>query len=352
VEGAEPILPRQAPVSQAPAPLPSASPDVTPPPPPLPIRLAFGGDVHGQSSIRDTLAAGKNPFAELAPTLRAADLAMINLETVIGNAGVPESKRFVFRAPASLLGAAFDAGIDVVSLGNNHAWDYGQAGLLATLGHVERAGLRAVGAGADAARANAPVVLDIEGVRVAVLGFSRVGIDWRTQARPGRPGTADGFALADTDLAIAAAARAADIVVVSVHMGSELRACPTARDRDFVERSFAAGASIIVGHHPHVLQGIELQDGKLVAYSLGNLVFDAHGHHARTTGILVVTASADGRVLEYAWEPARIVGDIPIALDGAPRLAALAELAALGPQGTRCTGWRGDADRIAQRTAR
>jgi len=352
VEGAEPIVPRQAPAPQAPETMPIASPDATPPPPPPPIRLAFGGDVHGQSSIRDTLATGGNPFAELAPTLRAADLAMINLETVIGHAGRPESKRFVFRAPPSLLGAAVDAGVDVVSLGNNHAWDYGQAGLLATLGHVERTGLRAVGAGADGARANAPVVLEIGGVRVAVLGFSRVGIDWHTQAGPGRPGTANGFALADTDLAIASAARAADIVVVSVHMGSERRACPTARDRDFVERSFAAGASIIVGHHPHVLQGIELHGGKLVAYSLGNLVFDAHGHHARTTGVLVVTANADGRVLEYEWEPARIVGDVPIALHGAPRDAALADLAALGPQGSRCTGWMGERDRIARRTPR
>ncbi len=278
------------------------------------VRLAFGGDVHGESNIRRALAAGENPFASVAPWLREADVAIVNLETTVGSGGTRQPKAFSFRAPSSLLDAAATAGIDVVNLGNNHAWDFGGDGLVATLGEVRRASLMSVGAGRSAADAYAPAIVEVDGVRVAFLGFSRVTASWATLAAEARAGVAHGFDLLRASSAVREAKRRADVVVVSVHMGRERAACPTTRDRAFADVMLEAGASIVAGHHPHVLQPIEHRDGKLVAYSLGNLVFDGRTG-PRPTGVLTVEVTRGGDVLRYEWAAASLVSGIPQAVD-------------------------------------
>lgn len=278
------------------------------------VRLAFGGDVHGESNIRRALAAGEDPFASVAPALRGADVAVVNLETTVGRGGVRQPKAFSFRAPNSLLAAAANAGIDVVNLGNNHAWDFGADGLTATLRDVRRAAMTSVGAGRDAAEAYAPAIVDVDGVPVAFVGFSRVGATWTTRAAEARPGVADGFNLWRATSAVREAKRRADIVVVSVHMGRERVSCPTGRDRAFADAMLGAGASIVAGHHPHVVQPVEHRDGKLVAYSLGNLVFDGRTG-PRATGVLTVEVTHDGDVLGYEWAAASLVNGIPRAVD-------------------------------------
>jgi poly-gamma-glutamate synthesis protein (capsule biosynthesis protein) len=278
------------------------------------IRLAFGGDVHGESNIRRALAAGEDPFASVAPWLREADVAIVNLETTVGRGGTRQPKAFSFRAPSSLLDAAATAGVDVVNLGNNHAWDFGADGLAATLGEVRRASMVSVGAGRTAADAYAPAVVDVDGVRVAFLGFSRVTASWATLAAEARAGVAHGFDLLRASSAVREAKRRADVVVVSVHMGRERAACPTTRDRAFADAMLQAGASIVAGHHPHVLQPVEHHDGKLVAYSLGNLVFDGRTG-PRATGVLTVEVTRGGDVLAYEWAAASLVSGIPQAVD-------------------------------------
>ena len=302
-----------------------------PPPTPTPdvVTLAFGGDVHGELHVRWTLEAGRNPFDGVAPLLSAADLAIVNLETVVAIRGRAQPKRYVYRAHPMLLRAASEAGIDVVNLANNHAWDLGEAGLLSTLDAVAEAGLRAVGGGRDRAEAEAPALIDVRGTTVAIVGVGRVGPMRGARAQPGRPGITSGFDAPRMIAAVEAAADRADVVVVTVHLGRERRSCPQPDDRRFVEALLDAGASVVVGHHPHRIQPIEHADGTLVAYSIGNLVFDARDPEGRRTGVLTVSVQRDGTVLDYAWHPAVIVDGAPTLLDGDASEAELAQLSAV-----------------------
>ena len=282
----------------------------TPTPNPLapPVTIAFGGDVHGEPPIEDVLLAGDNPLDGVADWLSAADIAVVNLETAIGEIGTPADKTYTFRADASLADALADAGVDVVNLANNHGLDYGHDGAEETVRIVTDAGMAAVGYGEDADAAYAPEVIDVGGRTVAVLGLSRVFpvIEW--EARSNRPGMASVY---DLDRAVAAvrdAATMADHLVVTVHWGRERMTCPDG-DHLAMARAFAAaGADVIVGHHPHVLQGVTDLDGTLVAYSVGNFVFYAKKDEQRDTGVLTVTLGEDG-VEGYRWLPARIDDD-------------------------------------------
>lgn len=279
------------------------------------ITLAFGGDVHGESAIRAALGRGEDPFAAVASSLARADVALVNLETTVGRGGRPRAKAFDFRAPASLLDAAASAGIDVVGLANNHAVDFGHLGMLSTIAAAHDAGLRPVGAGRDATAAYAPAIVEVDGVRVAFVGLSRVDTDWRVLAGDDRAGIADGFAVERASVAVRSARAQANVVVVTAHMGRERARCPSPRERAFVAAMFSAGATIVAGHHPHVLQPIEHDDGTLVAYSLGNLVFDGGGAPGTTTtGVLTVEVDRDGRVRDHRWDAARIVDGIPRAI--------------------------------------
>lgn len=136
--------------------------------------LAFAGDVHfiGRTGkLLDHPDTAIGPFAAL---LLAADLAVVNLETAITTGGTPEPKEFHFRAPATAYAALQAGGVDIVSLGNNHALDYGRVGLADTLASAQQAGMAVIGAGPDADHAYAAHVVTVRGVRVAVLAMSQI----------------------------------------------------------------------------------------------------------------------------------------------------------------------------------
>jgi hypothetical protein len=275
-----------------------------PPAPRTPVRIAFGGDVHAEGPIRAALLAGDTPLDDVAPVFGSADLAVVNLETAVGVLGAPADKQFTFQAPAELVRALVAAGIDVVNLANNHALDYGVEALFETIAEAEAAGLRVVGAGRDADDAYAPVVIDVAGQRVAVVGLSRVlpVIAWA--ATSSRPGLASAYDEAAAVAAVRAAEQLADWVVVTIHWGTELADCPVKHQLRLAERLTAAGADVVVGHHPHVLQPIDTVNGAPVAYSLGNLVFRAFREQTRATAVLVAELS-DDRV-DLRVRPARI----------------------------------------------
>lgn len=273
--------------------------------PARPLRLAFAGDVHGEPPVAGLLARGGSPFAAVSGVLRGADLAVVNLETGVDARGPAQPKDYVFSAPAALLPALADAGVDVVNLANNHALDYGPGGLDRTIRAARAAGLRVVGAGADSARAYAPALVRRGGQTVAIVGLTRVlpWLEWAATAD--RPGLASAY---DVDLAVAAvrrAARRADTVAVTIHWGDELAACPDAVQLDLAARLARAGADVVAGHHPHVLQGVDRVGGALVAYSLGNFVWYADSEE--TTASAVLTAAvAGGRVVGHTVTPASI----------------------------------------------
>jgi poly-gamma-glutamate synthesis protein (capsule biosynthesis protein) len=218
------------------------------------------------------------PYALITPLL-TGDIVLANLEGPLTDRGDPWPKGYNFRTPPRFAPGLASAGFDIVSLANNHTLDYGPSGLLDTIGALDAAGVRHIGAGADASAAHAPVILEANGLRVAFLGYvarpDEGGGFSISQwiAGPTTPGVAYPSAEALT-ADIAAVRTQADFVIVVVHAGSEYRNAPDATQRRIAEDALAAGADAYVGAHAHVVQPVELRDGKLIAWGLGNFIFD------------------------------------------------------------------------------
>jgi poly-gamma-glutamate capsule biosynthesis protein CapA/YwtB (metallophosphatase superfamily) len=267
---------------------PSAGP-TSPAGPPV-ITLAFGGDVHFMERTLALLSHPDTAFGPVSTVLSGADLAMVNLETAVTSRGAPEPKEFHFRAPVTAYAAMAAAGIDVVTVANNHALDYGQVGLADTLSSAAAAGMPMVGAGRNADEAYRPWVTTIKGVRIAVLGMSQISeLESTWAAQDGRPGIAMAF---DTTRAVAAvkAARAqADVVVVYLHWGQEYHDCPTGQMQTIAAKLAAAGATMIVGTHAHVLLGDGWLGNTFVAYGLSNFLWWYNDAGSNDTGVLRVT---------------------------------------------------------------
>jgi poly-gamma-glutamate capsule biosynthesis protein CapA/YwtB (metallophosphatase superfamily)/putative cell wall-binding protein len=298
------------------------------------VTVAFAGDVHGEGVVGQRLRAGENPLAPMAPVLSDADVAVVNLETAVGTVGRPASKEYVFRAPPELVTALAGAGVDVVSLANNHALDYGVDGLFETMRLAQQAGLAVVGAGRDAAEAYAPALLEAGGRRVAVIGLSRV-LPPGWAAGPGRPGLASAYDEAAAVDAVRRAAEQADHVVVTIHWGVELADCPDAHQRRLGRVLTDAGAEVVAGHHPHVLQGIQRQPGGVVAYSLGNFVWYHRREPSRYTGVLTADLPAHGS--GYRFSPAEIdAAGSPQPAHGALAAAIEDRVVERSPGGGRC----------------
>ena len=294
------------------------------------VRVGLAGDVHGERQIGDVLRAGDNPLGHVAPLLSGLDVAAVNLETPAGRPGTPQAKEFVFLAPPELLTALASSGVDVVSLANNHALDHGAGTLLDTIERARAAGLAVVGAGADAAEAYSPAYLEVRGRTVAFVGLSRV-VPPGWAATASRPGVASAYDERAALGAVRAARARSDAVVVLVHWGIELDRCPGRDLVRFADALHAAGASVVAGHHPHVLQGVDARPSRVTAYSLGNFVWYHDRPPSDVTGVLEV-ALDDGGV-DATFHPARI------GADGSPRPAtgddadAIRRSVASGPDG-------------------
>ncbi len=307
------------------------------------ITLAFAGDVHFQAHLARLLRRPAGALGPIAATLREADLAMVNLETAITERGRRDPKeledaddRYHFRAPARAFDVLAGAGVDVVSVANNHAGDYGQVGLADTL-RAARGRVEVVGAGRDAAQAFAPYRVTKGGIDLAVLAADTVFREGRSGVWAAGPGTA-GVAAARGARpgalveAVRSAAAVDDVVVVYLHWGREHQSCPTQRQRLLSRRLASAGADVIVGSHSHVLGGTGWSGDTYVGYGLGNFVW----YHDREpdTGVLSLRVDRDG-VVDDAWTPARIAaGGLPRPVTGPARGAAVARWTDL----VRCTG--------------
>lgn len=245
--------------------------------------LMAGGDVLMDRSE----LAGIDPFAGMVPSLASADLAVINVEMAITSRGPAANKTFVFRAPASAADTIAAAGVDVVSLANNHAKDFGETGLLDTLDALEAVGVVAVGAGGFDTEAYRHRVVEVpDGPRVAFVSATQI-VPTAFAARGDRAGVADARAERERVLAnVRVAADDADVVIVSVHWGIERDTCPSDIQRSLAQDLLDAGATAVLGHHPHVLQPVVTTETQLVAYSLGNFIWHARFGITGDTGIL------------------------------------------------------------------
>jgi len=371
--------------------------------------LHFGGDVMlGRRYLQSEaplLREGRvgddarDVVADLAPALSLADLVSVNLETVVGDvdpAGAYPGKRWLLSTPPEALTALDTLGVGVVTLGNNHLYDWMDDGLVSTIASLDAAGLPHVGAGLDAEAARQPLVVEVGGRRVGVLSWTTVDGTWvndqyPTDAEPvpedveaadawvweartwgwqstdgavdipsaprriGSAWAALSDAEAELDEAavgdlwasarsvypelqdwvarrghggparwdprrspddVAALADESDLTVVQLHMGFQFTQAPAAAARAAAQAAADAGADLVILHHPHVLQGIEKIDDTLVAYSLGNLVFDQDFLSTFPTGFLRVVVGADDTVEQVRFVPAWLDGYRPAPVTG------------------------------------
>jgi poly-gamma-glutamate capsule biosynthesis protein CapA/YwtB (metallophosphatase superfamily) len=302
-------------------PTPTETPTDAPPtataPPPV-VRFMAVGDVMLARSVGDRLLA-QGPgivFQQVQPWLDQADLFALNLECVISDRGAPEPKAYTFRAPPAAVEALALAGVDVVSLANNHALDYGVEALGDMLPRLREANIQAVGAGADAGAARAPAVVVRNGLRVAFLAYVDVPVEGRTgfdtrswEAGIERPGLAWAVP-SEMAFDIASARLRADVIVVLVHFGLEGRREATAGQRALAQGAIDAGAHLVIGAHPHVLQPVEAYNGGLIVYSLGNFVFDGFVAPATYSAIFSATLTLEG-VADYEFLPVVVSHGLP-----------------------------------------
>jgi poly-gamma-glutamate synthesis protein (capsule biosynthesis protein) len=307
------------------------------PPPPQPrVRLMVVGDLMLARQVDDRIAREgvEAPFRRVRRILRQADLLVGNLESVITTRGSRQAKLYTFRAPGRGARALRSAGFDLVGLANNHALDFGRAGLADTLRNLRRAGVRAMGAGSHAAAARAPVILTRDGLRIAFLDRADAHLDsyeWphlRWEATVRRSGLAYARP-SELRADVRAARKLADVVVVMLHSGREYATSPTPSQRRVVAAALAGGASVVVSAHPHVLQRGRRWGSRMVAWSLGNFVFDGFATvpGARDSAILDVTLGRAG-VTSVRWHPVVIRGGFPQPASGADRRRILRRLGA------------------------
>ncbi len=238
------------------------------------------------------------PFEHVAPILADADVTIANLEGTFTERGTAADKKYTFRTPPRDAAGLALAGIDVVSMANNHALDFGPEGLHDTIAALDSAGIAHSGAGENDAAARQPAILEARGLRVAFLSFAAT-----SDAVAATP-DADGVAWGSVDTISEDVRRAraqADVVVVSLHAGNEYADEPSDTQRLLAQAAVDAGATLVLGHHPHVLQRWEFSGPSFIAYSLGNFVFDLDeddlaqlGPAPFETVALKITLSASG----------------------------------------------------------
>ena len=260
--------------------------------------LSAVGDVNLGGDMSPTLATNgfDYPWTLVGDLLRSTTLTFANLECTMSYSGeVVVGKTFTFRGDPAALPYMRDAGVDIVSQANNHSRDYGATSLVDCLGYLDSCDIAHCGAGANDQAAYAPVYLDAEGLRIAFLAYDEIGY-YGWYADPGYPGVADATFTSKVEAGIKAARREADLVVVSFHWGTERKYTPDPDQTNFAHSAIDWGADLVLGHHPHVVQGFEFYGGKLIANSLGNFVFNPGSEECRYTVLTQLSLDAAGFV--------------------------------------------------------
>jgi poly-gamma-glutamate synthesis protein (capsule biosynthesis protein) len=215
--------------------------------------------------------------------LQTADFTVGNLESALGTVGEPAAKRYPFRAPPEAAAALALAGFDLVSLANNHGADYGPEALLQALELLRTQNVATVGAGSNDVAAHTPHVAEVNGLKLGFLGYVHVPVEALTNfdvqswtATTDEPGLAWGDPERIRD-DVAALRPEVDLVIVLLHSGYEYIEEPSEPQKLAAKAAVDAGADLVIGHHAHILQGIERYNGGVIAYSLGNFAFVIDG---------------------------------------------------------------------------
>ncbi len=252
------------------------------------VTVCFGGDVTFANHFQ--WHVGKRydyPFKKL-DCFRTADIAVVNLENPLTTNGTPRNKAFLFRALPEFVRVLVNGGIDIVNLANNHIYDYSQGGLLETIRHLDQAEIEHIGAGANMKQARKPVIRNVRGTRLGFLGY--YGLRPHSDCHPATKDSA-GTALRHLKFIrqdIQKLRNQVDFIIINFHWGHEKENYPK-EDQIFVaHKTIDYGADLIIGHHPHVWQGIEKYKDGIIAYSLGNFIFGGNSRTYEQSAVLKV----------------------------------------------------------------
>lgn len=246
------------------------------------------------------------PFLKTCALLSSADFAFGNLETSITEGPIVKSGLMMFRADPGVESALKNCGFEILSLANNHTPNFGQKGLFDTFEYLEQAGIKYVGAGENFEEAHQPVVIEKKGTRLAFLAYNDTDVvPDGYEAGTNRAGTAF-MDIAQMKKDLDKAKKLADAVIVSMHSGTEYAAGPNARQTAFARAAIEAGAELIIGHHPHVVQSVEEYEGKLIVYSLGNFVFDQMWSEETRQGTMALISLSSNAVTDIEFIPVLI----------------------------------------------
>jgi hypothetical protein len=258
------------------------------------LTLNFAGDTTLAWCFEDVAGDNLDYAFAGAGWFGAADVTMLNLENAVTDRGYKVPKEFNFRMPPKYTRVLLNGGVDIVNLANNHVWDYSTIGLRDTIAHLEAAGIKHVGAGETAEVAAEPAIIEVKDKRVGFLGFY--------------------FGEGNMEDSVAALKQKVDVVVVNFHWGTERSNYPEYYQVDLGHRAIDAGADLVIGHHPHVLQGMERYNGGVIAYSLGNFIFGGNSRRQHDTVVFQliirggekIPAIIPVRIID--WQPYRLTG--------------------------------------------
>ena len=287
------------------------------------VRLLFAGDVYLSDHVLEAYDAAGGIDGVLSQgyqaEIQAADYFVTNEEFPFSTRGTPApDKQFTFRVHPEKVKLMQEMGIDLVTLANNHALDYGRDAMLDTIDTLDHAGIRHVGAGKNLAEARKPAIVELNGRTFAFIGATRVypEADWAAGTDSAGMFSAydGGAALAEE---VKEAKQQADYVIAYVHWGIEREEMPNEVQKSIAHRLVDAGADLVVGAHPHVLQGLEYYQGVPIAYSLGNFVF---GSSIPSTALL--QADVDDEGIRLRLIPGTSAAGYTRKLDDAEKIAA------------------------------
>lgn len=278
----------------------------------LPVtRILFGGDVmlsRHVGAVARQRADPAWPMREVAGLFSSADIAFVNLESPFSDHGRPVVDGMVFKAEPEMVESLRLAGVDVVSTANNHARDRGSYGVEFTLDLLTKAGIAAVGTGVTAEAAHQGAVLERNGLRFGFLAYTF------DQSNGNYSDRDDRIAMLDAEqmkVDVKSMLGRADVVTVSMHAGWEYYRKPNPWQQKFARAAIDAGASIVVGHHPHVTQTVESYANGIIFYSLGNLVFDQSQRKETQRGAIANVRFIGSRMVGYGLIPIEIVRTVP-----------------------------------------
>ncbi len=263
--------------------------------------LLFTGDIMLDRSVAINVERHGNgdpayPFARISDTLKEADLTIGNLEGPISDKGVNVGSIYSFRMDPKYIEGLTASGFDVLSLANNHMFDYTTAALVDSVDRLNAAGIGTTGAGRNYEEANAAHIETLsDGTRVAFLSYTNLMPD-NMKAGHDSPGLSDDN-VERIKSAITTLKQENDLVVLLWHWGDEYQPTSHPREQAIARGLIDAGADLIVGHHPHVAQEIEEYNGKYIAYSLGNFIFDQYFSEETMRGLMLNVAVKDKHII-------------------------------------------------------